>query len=116
MQLRTASTTFVIEVGDAVVTVKPLSASESSRLREKHTRPPKRGEIIPGFDSNAMTKELFCQVVRDWQNIDGQDGEPLPCDDVTKIKIYEHNAAFARDVLAMTDEKSEALQEVAGKN
>jgi len=116
MRLRTEKTEFVITVGDAAVTVSPLSATEAAKLREKYTLPPKRGEVIPGFDANGMTRELFARVVRDWSGVGGLDGKVLECTAETKAGVYEHNADFARDVLAEMDVQGAALREVSVKN
>ncbi len=98
MKLRTSATPegFPIIVGDATITVNPMSASAMSRLRQKHSNINRGVEKLNGSE---MTKEMFDRVVLAWDGIQDEHDNPLPCTSENKRLVYEHNPDFAADVL-----------------
>ncbi|MFA7347263.1 MAG: hypothetical protein WCZ86_05845 [Desulfurivibrionaceae bacterium] len=92
---------FQITVGDATLTVNPMSSSALGRLRQKHTTI-KRG--VEKVDGAALTAEMFDRVVLDWNGIQDENGNPLACTSETKRAVYEHNGDFVGDVLKKMDD------------
>lgn len=105
---------FSIIVGNASITVEPLSSSELSKLRQAHATIKRGVEKVNGA---AMTVEMFDRVVLGWDVLKDEDGKPVPgsgindesgnplaCTSENKRVIYEHNPDFVADVLKEMDE------------
>lgn len=116
LKTKSSSTGFAITVGNASLTVDPMSASELTRLREAHTTV-KRG--VEKVDGTKLTAAMFDRVVKGWgpvcdadgktvpgSGINDEDGTPLECTSANKRLIYEHNPDFVADVLKEMDEQN----------
>lgn len=116
MRLKTKKSAagFQITVGNASITVNPLTASELSRLRAAHTTI-KRG--MEKTNGREMTAEMFDRVVLGWDilkdkdgktipgsGINDEEGNPLACTSENKRVIYEHNSDFVAEVLKEMDD------------
>ncbi len=115
MRLRTKADVagFEVVVGDAVIIARPMTASELSRLRARHTTY-KRG--VETLDSTAMTREMFDRVVTDWRGVDDEAGEPLPCTAENKRAIAEFEPAFVGEVLAAVADEDQARRNAIAGN
>lgn len=99
MKLRTtaAAEGFPVIVGNATITVNPMSASAMSRLREKHSTINRGIEKVNG---SAMTAEMFDRIVLAWDDaIQDESGNTIPCTSENKRAVYEYNPDFAAEVL-----------------
>lgn len=103
MKLRTKKSLegFPITIGDAIITVNPMSASEMTRLRESHSKIKRGVEKINGA---AMTAEMFDRVALGWEGINDEDGKPIACTRENKLMIYEQNPDFVAEVLREMDD------------
>ena len=110
MRLKTKSIERWVKIGDegAEVLLRPLSVSEATRIRDRHTRRKvKRGVEVERTDSKAMTQEVYQSVVRGWRGMLDEDGKDLPFSAETLISVIDSDPEF----LGMIDEKLDELNE-----
>lgn len=118
MRLRTRKdVTYWIEVEDARVEVRPLSASEIMEIERKHTkRRFRQGQWIEERNDRKFAEEVWCRTVLNWENIFDEDGNPLPCTDENKKLVRDLNPEFALEVLERAREAGRVAQEAEEKN
>ena len=120
-----------VRVGDAEFLVCPLSATESMRLHEKHTKVRvKRGQVIEHTDKAAFAAEYFDRVVRDWRPllddegkpipgtgiVDEETGEQVPCTPAEKRALWDNDTDLAAEILEAIEDEIKARREGAEKN
>ncbi len=91
---------FWVEIEDAEVLIKPLTAAEVERIRRKHTKISfVRGERVEETDWGKVTQDMFCACVRDWKGICDEEGNPIACTEENKRLVAELNTGFAGEVI-----------------
>lgn len=113
MRLRTRSNEFDIRLGDAVITVSPLTSGEMSSLRRKYTRI-KRGQ--EQTDGHGLSQEMFRRIVRRWSGINDEDDSPIDCTEDGKHLVFENNPDFVGDVLERVEAELQERREAAEGN
>ena len=103
MKLRTSTNPagFMIKVGGAAITVRPMSSTALASLRHEHTTFTRSGEEVNGAE---LAKEMFDRVVLAWDDtVKDENGKPLPCTTENKRAVAEYDSAFVGEVLATMD-------------
>jgi len=113
MKLRTKEREIEIKIEDAVITVRSLPFSKLIELKEKFTEIHNDKEKV---NEHKLTKAFFCEMVKDWQGIYDEEGNPLPCTEETKQIVWDFNPFFADELLRQADEKFKALREAEPGN
>ena len=113
MKLITDEKTFEVVVDGATFFVSPMSNSEMSKLRKRHTKTVRGVETA---DVDAMYYERVDRTIVDWKGIEGADDKPLACTSETKRILADRNARIAIEVLRLTDELDGEAKEAAAKN
>lgn len=113
MRLKTRKDTFVIELGDSKTTVLPLTSSQSSTLRAKHTRFKRGAEKVDGA---AIAREMFLRVVKSWEGMEDESNNLLECNEENKRLIYENDDDYVLKIFEAVDARSEERGELEAKN
>lgn len=113
MKLKTRKDLFIVDIEDSRTTVLPLTSSQSSALRAKHTRIKRGAEKV---DAAAISREMFLRVVQDWEKMEDSDGNPLECNSQNKNAVYEADDDYVLKLFEAIDAKSEERGELESKN
>jgi hypothetical protein len=98
--------TMEITVQGGTYQVRPLTATQLSQLRARHTKIHKGAEQINGA---GLTREMFERVVLSWpEDVTDMRGNPLECTSANKRLVAEHDPGFVADVLAEIEREAEA--------
>jgi hypothetical protein len=100
--------------------VSPLTPKEINDGITKNTkREWDKGQRFESFDAYGYKVWKLSKVIKDWEGIENEKGEPIPCVPKMKELVYQYETDLIDEVLADAEklaEKTEADKEEAEKN
>lgn len=113
--LITEDKTYTIDVFGGEMYVRPMTNTQSTALRKKHTKIVRGVETV---DVDGLYYDRVDRVIIDWKEDDWVDGsgKPMPCTKETKRLLAERNQKYAIEALRLTDELDGDAKEAAEKN
>lgn len=116
--LITEEKTYTADVFGAEMYLSPMSNTEMTNLRKKHTKTMRGVEVA---DTDAMYYERVDRTIKGWKKGDVQgvvDGVvvDLECTKENKRILAERNAKYAIEALRQADELDGEAKEAAAKN
>ena len=104
----------------ARVLLTPMSGEEIDRLRQKFTKQEfKRGVPYEKIDNIGFSRALYPKMAKDWENIQDEDGVPIPFSKEALLDAVNRNADFASDLTEKSKklvDQENAVKETARKN
>jgi len=116
MKLRTKKLEKWISVKDqndneAEFLISPMTPKETTSLLKKFTKKEvKQGQVMDDIDFYGFKIARLDAVLKDWKNIENEDGSPMVCSRITKETVYNYNPEIIDEVLKQADEIGESLE------